>query len=89
MINYPDLDVPDVGPVLPGEVPHLGHAERHGADAEVELLPVQGGEQVLEVLGIIVKLNKNVTNVKSRINEAKKLFQCFQENSFDLKKYKW
>ena len=39
-----DLDVPDVGAVLSGEVPHLGHAERHGAYAEVELLPVQSRE---------------------------------------------
>lgn len=49
IVNCPsnDLDVPDVGAVLPGEVPNLGHAERHGPDAQVELLPVQGGEQVV------------------------------------------
>ena len=57
-----DLDVPDVGAVLACKVPDLGHAERHRPDAEVELLPVQGGEQVVQVLVIIVKLklNRNV-----------------------------
>ena len=54
-----DLDVPDVGAVLLGEVPNLGHAERHGPDAQVQLLPVQGGEQVVQVLVIIVSLKLN------------------------------
>ena len=46
------LDIPDVGAVVPGEVPHLCHAERHRPDAEVELLLVQGVEH--QVLGSIV-----------------------------------
>ena len=67
IINSPlwyDLDVPNVGAVLAGKVPDLGHAERHGPDAEVELLPVEGGEQVVQVLVIIVKLklNRNVSS---------------------------
>ena len=58
LVNFPsdDLDVPNVGAVLPGEVSDLGHAECHGPDAQVELLPVQGGEQEVQVLVIIVSL---------------------------------
>ena len=42
LVYFPrnDLDVPNVGAVLPGEVSDLGHAEGHGPDAQVELLPV-------------------------------------------------
>ena len=75
IVNCPsnDLDVPDVGAVLPGEVSNLGHAERHGADAEVKFLPVQSREQVLQVLVIIVKLNK-IMNEKDYERSIKKEF---------------
>ena len=58
LVYFPrnDLDVPNVGAVLPGEVSDLGHAESHRPDAQVELLPVQGGEQEVQVLVIIVSL---------------------------------
>lgn len=52
LVNFPrnDLDVPNVGAVFPGEVSDLGHAEGHGPDAQVELLPVQGREQEVQIL---------------------------------------
>ena len=57
------LDVPDVSPILSGEVSHLGHTQSHRADAQIELVPAQGGEyqvQVSDVPDVIVVLGGKV-----------------------------
>ena len=57
------LDVPNVSPVVSGEVPHLGNTERHRANAEIQLIPAQGWEyqvQVSNVPDVIVVLRWEV-----------------------------